>query len=89
MSSARGKALALPGVTEFGDSKRTGSRYYVKHRGKIINFGSKNGETFLDHGDENKKKAWYARHSKILDKQGKKVINDPTSPSYYASRVLW
>ena len=33
---------------------------------KIINFGSKNGKTFVDHHGKDKRNAWRARHSKIL-----------------------
>jgi hypothetical protein len=59
--------------------------------GKLINFGLweyKGKGTFLDHGDETIRKAWIARHSKIL-KGDKKAYMDKESPEYYSYNILW
>ena len=82
------KALRL-GASEFGVSKNKNKRFYVIYQAKKINFGSKNGSTFYDHKDKTKRKAWYARHSKIKDKSGNLVINNPLSASYWSANLLW
>jgi hypothetical protein len=82
------KALKL-GASDFGKSKNKNKRFYVIYDDKIINFGSKSGSTFYDHGDKIKKVSWYARHSKIKDKNNKYVINNPYSPSYWSYLLLW
>jgi len=82
------KALKLH-ATDFGKSKKKNKRFYVIYNNKIINFGSSIGKTYYDHGDEIKRKAWYARHSKIKNKNNKYVINDPSSPSFWSASLLW
>ena len=82
------KALKIEGVTDFGFSTVKNKRFYVIYNDKIINFGSKNGETFIDHGDEKKRKAWRARHGKIYNKNGL-AYEDKTSPEYYSWNLLW
>ena len=62
--SLKQKALSL-GATDFGPSKAKGKRFYVIYNGKRINFGLLGGQTFIDHQDTAKRKAWRARHSKI------------------------
>ena len=84
----RKKAMRL-GATDFGKSSVKGKRYYVVYQGKRINFGSSVGSTFIDHADNKIKDAWYARHSKIKDKDGNLVINDKNSPSYWSAKILW
>jgi phosphatidylserine/phosphatidylglycerophosphate/cardiolipin synthase-like enzyme len=82
------KAFKL-GASDFGDSDRRDKRFYVVYDNKIIHFGSRNGQTFYDHYDVIKKMNWYKRHSKIYDKNGVQVINNPYSPSYWSARLLW
>jgi hypothetical protein len=82
------KALSL-GADEFGYSRLKSKRFYVIYEGKTINFGGRDAETFLEHKDENKRKAWVARHSKILNKHGIKVMGLKTSPSWWALKLLW
>ena len=77
------------GATNLGVSKVKGKRYYVIYNGKKINFGSATGKTFIDHRDKQKRKAWFARHSKIKNKQGQYVISLKTSPSYWSANLLW
>lgn len=86
--SLRNKALSL-GATFFDLSDRKNKKYYVVYDGKQIHFGSKEGSTYLDHKDEKKREAWKARHSKILNKEGQKVITLKTSPSYWSDKILW
>ena len=44
--------------------------------------------TFLDHEDKKIRKAWRARHRKIL-KDGKPAYKNPDSPEFYSWRILW
>ena len=84
------KKIALShGASEFGVSAVKGKRFFVIYDGKRINFGSEGGYTFLDHKDPVIRRAWYARHDKITNKQGQKVINLKSSPSFWASKILW
>ena len=82
------KALAL-GATEFGESKCKNKRFYVRYDNKIINFGLKNGATFIDHHDVVKRRNWIARHSKIKNKNNEYVIKLKSSPDYWAFKLLW
>ena len=72
-------------------SQAKNKRFAIKYNNKIINFGLYpfSGEgAFIDHGNEKLRKAWRARHSKIM-KDGKPAYLDKTSPDYYAWRILW
>jgi hypothetical protein len=82
------KALKL-GASDFGESKIKTKRFYVVYNDKVINFGSKNGSTFLDHKDKKKKDNWFKRHSKIKNKKGEYVINNKDSPSFWSNNILW
>ena len=84
--SIKQKALKL-GASDFGESKD--KRFYVVYNGKKINFGSRTGSAYIDHKDDKKKVAWYARHSKIKNKSGEYVINDKTSSSFWSAKILW
>ena len=79
----------LLGATEFGISGNKNKRFFVKYNGKKINFGSNTNNTFIDHHDTKKRKAWVNRHSKIQDKDGNFAIKDKNSPSFWAHRLLW
>ena len=82
------KAMAL-GATDFGRSKAKGKRFYVIYDGKKINFGQRDGKTYIDHRDEKKRKAWRARHEKIKLKSGKLAYKDPKQPAFWSYRILW
>lgn len=72
-------------------SKTKNKRFAIKYDNKTINFGLfpyQGQGAFIDHADEHIKKAWRARHSKIM-KDGKPAYLDKTSPDYYAWRILW
>jgi len=86
--SIKNKALKL-GASEIGNSNMKNKRLYVIYKNKIIHFGSKNGQTYYDHKDKNKRNAWIARHSKIKNKHGEYVIYDKMSPSFWSAKILW
>lgn len=64
-----------------------------------VNFGQLGYEHYYDktgllpkswnHKDDARQKEYYERHNRIVDKTGHKVINDPTSPSYWSAWYLW
>ncbi len=81
------KAQAL-GASEFGLSKTKTKRFYVIYNNTIINFGSKVGQTYIDHRDDHKRKAWRARHMKIL-KEGKPAYKNKMSPEYWNWHLTW
>jgi len=66
-------------------SNRKGKRFVIimpsfKHR---HHFGSDVGETFIEHRDDKKKKAWIARHR--MDKGW----NSEHSGIYHSRKLLW
>ena len=82
------KALSL-GATDFGYSRTKNKKYYVIYNGRRINFGAKGYEDFTTHKSIPRQMAYWARHSKIKNKKGQRVINDKESPSYWSARLLW
>ena len=81
------KARTL-GASEFGLSKTKNKRFYVIYNNTKINFGSKVGQTNIDHHDDNKRKAWRARHIKIL-KNGKPAYKNKMSPEFWNWHLTW
>lgn len=88
MNNLKQKALLL-GADYFGYSSRKGKKYMVIYNDKKIHFGSEKGQTFNDHHDENKRRAWKARHEKILNKYGHPVYLIKDSPSWWSYNLLW
>lgn len=54
-----------------------------KNKKKTIHFGSKNGNTYLEHKDDKIKKNWEARHKVRED------WNDYFSAGFWSKWVLW
>lgn len=84
-----GKKAKKYGAEAFGLSGAKTKRYYVIYNNKIINFGLKNGDTYVDHNDKNKRKAWRARHSKILLKDGSPAYKNKSQASFWSYHILW
>jgi len=81
------KAINL-GASDFGLSRTKNKRFYVVYQNKIINFGQKGSETFIDHNDIKKRDAWRKRHSKILRKGYPAYLNKE-SPEYWNWNLTW
>jgi hypothetical protein len=65
-------------------STRADKRFAIDMGGMMEhNFASKGAETFIDHKDEKKKKAWIARH------KNDKNYNDMHSAIYHSKNLLW
>lgn len=78
-------------IGEINISKAKGKRFQIIVNNKTINFGlwPYNGHgAFIDHHDEKIRKAWKARHQKIL-KDGKPAYKNKLSPEYYSYNLLW
>jgi hypothetical protein len=88
ISDLEKKAMKL-GAEKLGKSTRAGKRFMVLYRKKWIHFGSATGQTFIDHKDKRKRKAWRARHSKIRLKDGRLAYRVKESPSHWAWSLLW
>ena len=73
-------------------SSRKGKRFMItRPDGITIHFGAYpfTGEgAYIDHDDDKIKKAWHARHKKIL-KDGKPAYKNKDSPEYYSWHILW
>jgi hypothetical protein len=75
------------------NSRQKGKRFMItRPDGVKIHFGSwpftGEGTYNLEHGDKKIRRAWKARHRKIL-KDGKPAYKNPDSPEYYSWRLLW
>jgi len=88
LEQIKSKALNY-GATAVGYSTRQGKKYYVEYNNKIIHFGSDVGKTYLDHGDDDIRRAWRARHSKIKNKAGQYVYTVKESPEWWSWHLLW
>lgn len=71
------------------ESTRKGKRFMViLPDGKKVHFGAEDGETYLEHKDDDKKEAWLARH-------GSKEMNEDWSKDgmhtagFYSRWLLW
>lgn len=65
-------------------STRKDKRYMaVFDNNKKINFGLKDGSTFIDHGDKNKRDAYIKRH------QVNENFNDPYTAGALSRWILW
>lgn len=66
------------------NSKRKKKRYaLITPKNKIIHFGSKKGQTYIDHGDKTKRTNYIKRHSKLNETWTE--IN----PASLSALILW
>lgn len=82
------KAISY-GAKDFNISPRKNKRFYVLYNNKFIHFGSKDGMAFIDHKNNKIKKAWQARHSKIINKDGIPFYKIKESPEFWSWHLLW
>ncbi len=64
-------------------SNRKGKRFEIIMKDHSHHFGSSVGQTFIDHKDKDKKKAWEARH------KVNKNYKSKHSPIYHSKKLLW
>ena len=79
-------------IVELINSTRNDKRFKItlNENGKTTtyHFGSKNSKTFIDHGDEAKKKAYLARHM-ANKKENYLISNLIPSPALFSAKLLW
>lgn len=56
---------------------------------KLVHFGAKGYSDFTKHKDSDRRDNYRARHSAILNKEGKPAYKDPLSPAYWSYNFLW
>ena len=67
-------------------SNRKGKRYVaIFNDGKRIHFGQMLGQTYIDHGDKEKRAAYIARHGA----SGRENWEDPYSAGALSRWLLW
>lgn len=79
-------------ILELVCSKKPFKRFHIKVREgdkiKKFDFGLKDGETFIDHGDTAKRDAYWKRH--CGNAKEKQLINNLIpSASLFSARILW
>lgn len=86
---SKAKSLGL-NYQSLKPSQRKGKRFSIIHNNKIIHFGAYPYAigTYLDHGNDEIKKRWQSRHSKIM-KDGMPAYKNKDSPEYYSWHILW
>lgn len=93
MDKLKANAIRL-GAEELGVSRDKSKAYYVivkrdDGKTKRINFGQPGASTYLQNGDEGKRKAFRARMSKIKRKNGPPAYMDKHSALYWSWNLLW
>ena len=70
-------------VYELKKSNKKDKRYFINMGDHGHHFGAKDGSTYIDHKDKDKKKAWEARHkvNKNWDSQHSAI--------YHSRKLLW
>lgn len=61
----------------------------VLYNGKYIHFGDTRYSDYLEHRDKKRRERYLKRASQIRDRYGNLTINNPNSPNYWATRILW
>ena len=87
----KAKELSIEGKIEV--SNKINKRFMITLLdGTIIHFGLwpyKGRGAYIDHKDEKIRKAWQARHTKIMLKDGEPAYLNIYSPEYYSYHLLW
>ena len=83
-------------LAELRKSKRLSKKYsitlYDENSGKklrTIHIGEHGADDYTTHKDVYRKQNYIARHSAILKKDGKRAIDDPLQPAFWALHLLW
>jgi len=88
MEQLKSKAIRL-GATDLKKSNRKNKKYMVLYKKKWIHFGDRRYEDFLQHKDEDRRKNFKIRMSKIMLKNGMPAVNVKSQPAFWAYNVTW
>lgn len=87
VANARSRGIHVP----IQVSTRKGKRFMALFEGRVVHFGLwpyQGSGTWVDHKDESIRKAWRARHSKIMV-DGRPAYTVRGSPSWFSWNYLW
>ena len=86
----RKKALKL-GAKNLEPSTRKNNKYMVTYKNKIIHFGHKDYEDYLDHQNKTRRKNYLNRARNIRRNKGKGKLtrNNKNMANFWAINVLW
>ena len=88
MEKLRRRARLLGGVN-LRRSTRKDKKYMLEYDGKTIHFGAAGMSDFTIHNDPDRRRAYRARHRKILTKEGRPAYKIRTQPAYWSWNLLW
>ena len=76
-------------ILEISNSKKASKRYCVRlDDGRTIDFGLKNGDTYIDHHDPEKRENYWKRH--LANKTEHRLITQLIpSPALFSAMLLW
>ena len=78
------------GAVSLDYSSRKNNKYMVQlPNGKKVHFGSPKYEDFTIHQDEERRKKYLSRASKIKNKKGELTYKDIESPNFWSINLLW
>ena len=70
-------------------SNKPDKKLKVQIDGKVIHFGARDSQTYLEGASKQKRDAYRARHSKIFLKDGTRAIDKLYSPAWLSMKILW
>jgi hypothetical protein len=88
MEKLKKKAISL-GATDLQPSKRKYKKYVVVYNNKKIHFGDNRYDDYTLHDDNERRKRYRLRASKIKDKDGNYTYKDKTKANYWSYNLLW
>jgi hypothetical protein len=84
---------------KFELSEKPNKKLKAYYKGKWIHFGSKKYDNYFDrtgllngeydHLDDERRRRYLARATKIKDKEGNLTYKDKSSPNFYSVNFLW
>ena len=78
------------GATSLDYSSRKNNKYMVTlPSGKKVHFGSPAYEDYTMHKDEDRRKKYLSRATKIKNKKGELTCEDIESPNFWSINLLW
>lgn len=78
------------GAQSLDYSFRKNNKYMVQlPSGKKVHFGSPKYEDFTIHKNEERRKKYLSRASKIKNKKGELTCEDKESPNFWSIKLLW
>ena len=82
------KANSL-GATKFGISRKKDKKYFVVYNNKTVHYGSRINVDFSWDQDEDRRRRYRARHSRILLKDGRPAYKVKGTAAYFSWWILW